>query len=34
MIPTGAACAHAYYKLDGELRTSIPIKNTYYKKGK
>lgn len=34
MIPTGAACAHAYYKLDGELRTSMPLKNTFYKKGK
>ena len=32
MIPTGAACAHAYYRLDGKLRTSMPLRETYYKK--
>lgn len=34
MIPTGAACAHAYYKMDGVLRTSMPIENSFYKKKK
>lgn len=32
MIPTGAACSHAYYRLDGKLRTEMPLKDTYYKK--
>ena len=32
MIPTAAACAHAYYRYDGEFRQSIPLKKTYYKK--
>ncbi|MCD2500447.1 selenium-dependent xanthine dehydrogenase [Clostridium sp. NSJ-145] len=32
MIPTGAACSHAYYRLDGKLRTSMPLRETYYKK--
>lgn len=32
MIPTGAACAHAYYKMDGVLRTQMSLKNTYYRK--
>ncbi len=32
MIPTGAACAHAYYRMDGVLRTSMPLQNTFYKK--
>ena len=34
MIPTGAACAHAYYRLDGKFRTSMPLQDTYYKKAK
>ena len=34
MIPTGAACAHAYYRLDGKLRTEMPLRDTYYKKVK
>lgn len=34
MIPTGAACSHAYYRLDGTLRTSMPLQDTYYKKQK
>ncbi len=32
MIPTGAACSHAYYRLDGKFRTSMPLRETYYKK--
>ncbi|MGN2338292.1 selenium-dependent xanthine dehydrogenase [Clostridium cagae] len=32
LIPTAPACAHAYYKLDGKLRTELPLKNTFYKK--
>ena len=32
MIPTGAACAHAYYKMDGIERRQMPIQNTYYRK--
>lgn len=32
MIPTGAACAHAYYRLDNKFRSSMPIENTYYRK--
>lgn len=34
MIPTGAACAHAYYKLDGKERRAMPIADTYYNKNK
>lgn len=34
MIPTGAACAHAYYKLDGKERTVMPIVDTYYNRKK
>lgn len=32
MIPTAPACSHAYYRLDGKFRQSIPLKGTYYKK--
>ncbi|WP_333652925.1 selenium-dependent xanthine dehydrogenase [Lacrimispora sp.] len=32
MIPTAPACAHAYYRLDGKFRQSLPLKETYYKK--
>ncbi|WP_186423043.1 selenium-dependent xanthine dehydrogenase [Lacrimispora celerecrescens] len=32
MIPTSPACAHAYYRLDGVFRQSLPLKNTYYRK--
>ena len=32
MIPSAPACAHAYYRLDGKLRTSLPLRNTWYKK--
>ena len=34
MIPTAPACAHAYYKLDGLFRQSLPLEETYYRKGK
>jgi selenium-dependent xanthine dehydrogenase len=33
LIPTSPATAHAYYRLDGEHRTSLPLKHTFYKKG-
>ncbi len=32
LIPTAPACAHAYYRLDGKFRSTIPLKDTYYKK--
>lgn len=32
MIPTAPACAHAYYRLDGKFRQSLPLKNTPYRK--
>ncbi len=34
LIPTAPACSHAYYRLDGKLRTSLPLQDTYYKKSK
>jgi CO/xanthine dehydrogenase Mo-binding subunit len=34
MIPTAPACAHAYYRLDGKFRQSLPLRDTYYKKAK
>lgn len=30
LIPTAPACSMAYQRLDGELRTSLPLRNTYY----
>jgi selenium-dependent xanthine dehydrogenase len=33
LIPTSPATAHAYYRLDGVHRTSLPLKNTFYRKG-
>jgi selenium-dependent xanthine dehydrogenase len=33
MIPTAPACAHAYLRLDGKFRQSLPLADTYYKKG-
>lgn len=33
MIPTAPACAHAYYRLDGKFRQSLPLADTYYRKG-
>jgi len=32
LIPTAPACAHAYYRLDGKFRQSLPLQDTYYKK--
>lgn len=32
LIPTSPAAAHAYYRLDGTFRNSLPLKNTYYRK--
>ncbi len=34
MIPTAPACAHAYYRLDGKFRQSIPLEDTFYRKKK
>lgn len=34
LIPTAPAVTHAYYRLDGVYRTSLPLQNTYYKKVK
>lgn len=31
MIPTAPACAHAYYRLDGQFRQSLPLENTPYR---
>lgn len=31
LIPTAPACSHAYYRWDGEFRTQLPLKNTFYK---
>lgn len=31
-IPTAPAIADAYYRYDGEFRTSLPLKNTPYAK--
>lgn len=33
-IPTAPAVQGAYYKLDGDFRTELPLKNTFYKKTK
>ncbi len=33
-IPTAPAAAAAYYRLDGEFRTKLPMENTYYRKKK
>jgi selenium-dependent xanthine dehydrogenase len=32
LIPTSPAAAHAYYRLDGQHRRSLPLRGTYYKK--
>ncbi|MDR2108487.1 MAG: molybdopterin-dependent oxidoreductase [Coriobacteriales bacterium] len=32
LIPTSPAAAHAYYRLDGIHRRSLPLRGTYYKK--
>lgn len=31
-VPTAPAVQGAYYKLDGDFRTKLPLKNTFYKK--
>lgn len=33
-IPTAPAVQNAYYKLDGEFRTKLPLEGTFYKKKK
>lgn len=33
-IPTAPACWHAYYRLDGKFRASLPLQETFYKKPK
>lgn len=33
-VPTAPAAAHAYYRLDGEFRTKLPLDNTAYRKAK
>jgi selenium-dependent xanthine dehydrogenase len=32
LIPTAPAVSNAYYRLDGKFRTSLPLRNTFYKK--
>lgn len=32
LIPTSPAVSNAYYRLDGKFRTSLPLRETYYKK--
>ncbi len=34
LIPTAPACAHAYYRLDGRFRATLPLQDTFYKKQK
>ena len=34
MIPSAPACAHAYYRLDGKFRNTLPIQDTGYRKQK
>lgn len=33
-IPTAPACQNACWKMDGTFRTTLPLQNTFYKKGK
>jgi CO/xanthine dehydrogenase Mo-binding subunit len=33
-IPAAPACQHAYYRFDGNFRTSLPLPDTAYKKPK
>ncbi len=33
-IPTAPACQNACYKMDGKFRTTLPLQETFYKKGK
>ena len=32
MIPTAPACAHAYWRYDGQFRQSLPLEHTPYRK--
>ena len=32
MVPTAPDCAHAYYRLDGAFRQSLPLEHTPYRK--
>jgi selenium-dependent xanthine dehydrogenase len=34
LIPTSPACSHAYFRLDGKERTSLPLRETFYKKAR
>ena len=34
MIPTAPACAHAYYRYDGQFRQQLPLENTPYREAK
>ncbi|GAA0822052.1 selenium-dependent xanthine dehydrogenase [Clostridium tertium] len=34
VVPAAPAMQGAYYKLDGEFRTKLPLENTFYKKAK
>lgn len=34
VVPEAPAMQGAYYKLDGEFRTKLPLENTYYRKSK
>ena len=34
VVPAAPAMQGAYYKLDGEFRTKLPLENTFYKKSK
>lgn len=31
-VPTAPACAHAYYRLDGRMRTRLPLEDTFYRR--
>ena len=31
-VPTAPACADAYYRLDGRMRTVLPLPDTFYRK--
>ena len=33
-VPIAPAVVHAYYKLDGKMRTSLPMEDTFYRKTK
>ena len=33
-VPTAPACQHAYYRLDKNFRTKLPLENTFYRKQK